>query len=265
MPVAQLGGHKISKLIIGGNPISGNSHYSEELSRKMLDYCSEENVIELLRISEENGINTWQARGDRHIMRILHYYRLRGGKINWIGQTASELRDIPANINEIAKSGAAGIYHHGSKTDEYWESGQIDKVNEMLKVIRDAGVLVGMASHITEPMEYAEEKGWDIDFYMASFYDVNKNKSRSDYRIGKFSEVDSFDDADRERMSKFIRQTDKTCFTYKILGAGRKCDSEESIKAAFKYALKKFVEILTFNNKINIIRKPILMVFLFPV
>ena len=39
-------------------------------------------------------------------------------------------------------------------------------------------------------------------------------------------------------MLKFVRQTDKICLVYKILGAGRKCDSKESIKAAFHYALK---------------------------
>ncbi len=238
MPTIQFGNYKISKLIMGGNPISGNSHFSEDLNRKMLDYCSEENVINLLKICEENEINIWQSRGDRHIMRILHYHRLRGGKINWIGQTASELADIPANIREMASHGAIAVYHHGTKTDECWEKGEIDKVNDMLKVMRDAGILVGMGSHKPEPLEYAEEKGWDVDFFMLSLYDVYKKKSYSRYKIGKFYDNDFFNDADRERMLKFIRQTDKICLAYKILGAGRKCNTKDSIKNAFEYALK---------------------------
>jgi len=242
MPTIQLGEYEVSKLIIGGNPISGNSHFSEEMNQKMVDYCSEENILNLLKICEDNGINTWQARGDRHIMRLLHYYRLKGGKINWIAQTASELADIPSNIKELAASGVIAVYHHGSKTDEYWENGQIDKVNEMLKVIRDTGVLVGMGSHIPEALEYAEEKGWDIDFYMASFYDVNKKRSRSDYRIGEFINEHYFDDEDKDRMCRFIRQTDKVCLAFKILAASRKCKSEETKKNAFEYALRNIKE-----------------------
>jgi len=242
MPTVQLGEYKVSKLIIGGNPISGNSHFSEEMSKEMIDYCSEENIHNLLKICEDNGINTWQARGDRHIMRLLHYYRLKGGKINWIAQTASELVDILSNIKELAASGAIAVYHHGSRTDEYWENGQIDKVSEMLKVIRDTGILVGMGSHIPEVFEYAEEKGWDIDFYMAGFYDVNKNKSRSDYRIGTFVDKYSFEDEDRDRMCKFIRQTDKVCLAFKILAAYRKCESEETKRDAFEYALRNIKE-----------------------
>ena len=39
-------------------------------------------------------------------------------------------------------------------------------------------------------------------------------------------------------MCNFIRQTDKVCLAFKILGAGRKCEIEETRRAAFEYALK---------------------------
>jgi len=238
MPMIQFGKYKISKLMVGGNPISGNSHVSSEVSQSMLDYFSEENVINLLRLCEENGINTWQSRGDRHIMRLLRVHRDEGGKLYWIVQTASEMADIPKNIKTIASNGAIGIYHHGSKTDEYWKNGQIDKVNEMLKVMRDTGVMVGLGSHIPEALEYAEEKGWDIDFYMACFYNPLKKRGQIDEKTGKPFRGEYYGDEDRDRMCKFIRQTDKICFGYKILAASRKCQTPESTKKAFEYALK---------------------------
>ncbi len=238
MPKIQFGKYKISKLIVGGNPISGNSHFSSELSRNMLDYFSEENVLELLSMSEKHGINTWQSRADRHIMRLLSAHRNEGGKLNWIAQTASEMNSIPGNIKNAAKNGAIAVYHHGSQTDKFWHAGQIDKVNDMLKVMRDTGVMVGMGSHIPEALEYAEEKGWDIDFYMNCFYHPLKKRGKIDEKTGKPFVGEYYGDEDRDKMCRFIRQTDKICLGFKILAAGRKCTTKETTKKAFEYALK---------------------------
>ncbi len=238
MPMIQFGKYKVSKLIVGGNPISGNSHFSSQRSRAMLDYFSEENVLELLSLCEKGGINTWQSRADRHIMGLFRSHRNKGGKLHWIAQTASEMANIPGNIRKAANAGAIGIYHHGSQTDKYWHSGQIDKVNEMLKVMRDTGVVVGMASHFPEPLEYAEEKGWDLDFYLNCFYHPKKMEGKIDEKTGKPFKGEYYGDEDRERMCKFIRQTDKLCFGYKIVAAGRKCSTKESTKKAFEFALK---------------------------
>jgi len=167
---------------------------------------------------EENGINTWLSRGDRHIMHLLADYRNEGGKLHWIGQTqtAAKIASIPMNIRTIAADGAIAIFLHGSQTDRWWKSGEIDKVNEMLKVISDTGVMVGMASHIPETLYYAEEKGWDLDFYMVALQG----------------------DENRDKQCKFIRQTDKICLAYKILHAGRRCKTQESTKEAFEYTIK---------------------------
>lgn len=238
MPMIQFGKYKISKLIVGGNPISGNSHVSDEMDQSMLDYSSEENVLNLLRMCEERGINVWQARGDRHIIRLLRAHINKGGNLHWIAQTASELVDIPRNIKDIAKTGAIGTYHHGTKTDELWNNGKIDEVNKMLKVIRDTGVMVGMGSHIPEALEYAEEKNWDLDFYMACFYNPLKKKGQVDEKTGKQFQGEYYGDEDRERMCKFIKQTNKICFGFKILAASRKCATPESTKEAFEFALK---------------------------
>src|SRR5512140_3784592 len=98
MPRVRIGKHEFSRLMVGGNPVSGNSHQSGPLDRQMRDYFSAENVKKMLGACEQAGINTWQSRADRHIMRLLNEYRVEGGKIQWLAQTASELADIPRNI-----------------------------------------------------------------------------------------------------------------------------------------------------------------------
>ena len=76
LPAVKLGPHTLSRLIVGGNPVSGNSHTSDGMGRDMRDYFTAANIKKLLRDCEQAGINTWQSRGDRHIQRILNEYRL---------------------------------------------------------------------------------------------------------------------------------------------------------------------------------------------
>ena len=105
IPLVDFGPHRVSRLIVGGNPVSGFSHVSGELSREMVDYFTAANVLKLLRDCESAGINTWQSRGDKHIRRLLHEYRLAGGRLQWIAQTASEYADIPKHIRQLPPTG----------------------------------------------------------------------------------------------------------------------------------------------------------------
>jgi hypothetical protein len=224
LPLVPFGPHRLSRLIVGGNPVSGNSHVSAALSREMRDYFTAANVKAMLRRSEECGINTWQSRGDRHILRLLNEYRLEGGRIQWIAQTASELADIPRHVRELASAGAIGVYHHGSATDKYWDAGKIDRVRDLLKVMRDAGVRVGLGTHIPEVIDYVESKDWDVDYYMTCLYNLS--------RPGQ----EQFREPDRELMLDRVRRTRRQCLLFKIYGAGRRCGSPEQMRAALREA-----------------------------
>ena len=240
LPQVTIGKHSFSRLIVGGNPISGNSHQSEEASREMENYFTAENTKRLLRNCEAAGINTWLARGDKHIVRLLNEYRLEGGRIQWIAQTASELASIPGNIRNIAAAGAVGIYHHGTQTDRYWKQGKIDETREMLKVMRQAGVLVGLATHIPEVIDYAESKGWDLDYYMTCLYNLSRSDEEASRLAGRAVKDEFFWDPDREQMLRRVKQTSKPCLIFKVYGSGRKCASPGDMLAAlrltFQYA-----------------------------
>jgi hypothetical protein len=236
MPTVRIGAHRISRLIVGGNPVSGNSHVSGKMSQEMMDYFTAANVRKLLRDSEKAGINTWQSRGDRHILRLLHEYRLEGGQIQWIGQTASELRDIPRNIQKMAAAGAIGVYHHGSQTDRFWAAGKIEQAREMLKVMRQAGVLVGLGTHIPEVIDYIESKDWDLDFYMTCLYNLSRSKKEKDRLVGGKAPRELFWDPDRAQMLNRVRQTSKPCLIFKVYGASRHCDSRDRMRKALQLA-----------------------------
>ena len=234
VPLVDFGPHKVSRLIVGGNPISGFSHVSGELSRDMVDYFTTANVVKLLRECELAGINTWQSRGDKHVRRLLHEYRLQGGQPQWIAQTASEYADIPKHIRQLAADGAIGIYHHGAQTDRFWRAGKIEEAREMLKVMRQVGVRVGLGTHIPEVIDYVESKGWDVDFYMTCVYNISRSKEEAARLAGRPVEGELFWKPDRRQMLERVRRTSRQCLIFKVYGASRQCASRGRMAEALR-------------------------------
>ncbi len=238
LPTVKLGPYTISRLIVGGNPVSGNSHTSDGLGREMRDYFTAENVKKMLRNCEQAGINTWQSRGDKHILRLLNEYRLEGGRIQWIAQTASELADIPRHIRELASVKPVGIYHHGSQTDKFWAAGKIEQAREMCKVMRDAGVQVGVGTHIPEVIDYVESKAWDVDFYMTCVYNISRPKEEQEKLAGRKVDDQLFWHPDRETMLARVRKASKPCLIFKVYGASRNCGSPQQMLDALRLATR---------------------------
>jgi hypothetical protein len=230
------GPHQVTRLIVGGNPFSGHSHTSPELNREMIEYYSVANIKAALFEAERAGLNTMQSRADRHIGRMIVEYRQEGGRLQWIAQTASEVADVSANVRYAASLGAIGIYHHGSRTDALWRQGRLDEVRDLLKVVRDLGLQVGLGTHRPEVVAHAEERGWDVDFYMTSLYDPHPAAHPAAVVAG-VAGGEVFADEDRERMLRTIRETPKTCLAFKLLAAGRNSRTPDDLRQAFECVL----------------------------
>ncbi|MFP4105092.1 MAG: hypothetical protein ACLFVU_03285 [Phycisphaerae bacterium] len=230
-------GVRVSRFIIGHNPPAGCSHQSKQVDAEMKAHYHAENVLKLYSEAEQAGVGTFLIRGDYRMLNFLELYRRAGGGMNVISQTASEMHDVFQNIRVLAAAGIPAIYHHGSQTDRFWREGRIDETENYLKCMRDCGVAVGLATHQPEIIEYAEEKGWDIDFYMACFYNISRRPRHSSLVTGQCSyDREEYLDEDREKMCGIIRRVDKPCLGFKILAAGRNCDTQQDVAAAFEYA-----------------------------
>jgi hypothetical protein len=236
LPTVDFFGHQISRLICGGNPLSGFSHFSSEMDREMVDYYTMPNLMALLDECLNQGINTFQSRGDRHQMRMFHEHKLGGGKIQWIAQTASEFKNIFSNIAEIASYSPIAIYHHGTHVDNSWHEGKIDQVADIVKAIKDKGLPAGIGSHIPEVIEYAEEKGWETDFYMCCFYNLARKYKSAPAEDQDAYAQDKFPAGDPDRMTGVMRGIEKPCIGFKIMAASRNCDAPENTRQAFQYS-----------------------------
>jgi len=236
LPIVRLGDKDVTRLICGGNPVSGISHYSHEMDWDMLRHYTMPRLQQLLDECWRQGINTFQTRGDRHTMRMYLEHRENGGQMQWIAQTASEFADIFANIDRICDFDPIALYHHGTHTDNSWHEGKIDQVQDYLKAIHDHGKLAGLGTHIPEVVAYAEEHGWETDFYMTCFYNLARGYKAAPAVDRDAYEKEQYPDGDPDRMTAMVRQIQKPCLGFKIMAANRKCGSPESVRAAFEYA-----------------------------
>ncbi len=242
LKTVKLGDYEITRLIIGGNPFKGNSHLSNELNEEMIDYFTAENIKKTLFRCEELGINTMQVRADSHMMRLIREYRNEGGKLHWIAQTASEIHPYETNVSTTASWGAIAIYHHGTMTDSLFKAGEYDEIKRRLEVIRRTGKLTGLCSHSPRVIEYAEEHKWDVDFYMLSLYNLSKIDRVSSDMSGKPNIGEPFDEEDRELAYKTIKAINKPFLVFKVLGAGRRCQSSETVEAALTETFRNIKE-----------------------
>lgn len=236
LPTVDLAGPRVSRLICGGNPLSGFSHFSKEMDWEMVEYYTAPRILALLEECQAQGIDTFQSRGDRHQMRIYLEHRLSGGRMQWIAQTASEFADIRANIDEILRYEPIAIYHHGTHVDNCWHTGRIDEVADIVKAIKDRGLPAGIGSHIPEVIEYAEEKGWETDFYMCCLYNLARQYKSAPATDREAYARDKFPAGDPDRMMRTVRGVPKPCIAFKVMAASRNCATPASTKAALARA-----------------------------
>lgn len=235
LPTVRWGKYEISRVLVGHNPIKGMSHFSPELDREMKEYFDDGDARAkaMLRRCEQLGINTCQMGGEK-IEQILRGHYAEGGQLQWIATFYSKPGEGKEELARILKMRPKpiGAQHWGDTTDRLMRNGQIERARDTLKMLRDAGLLVGLCSHNHEVIDYVENKGWDVDFYQCSFY-----RSVDSLKPARRGEI--FEEEARQSMARTIAQVSKPCLAYKVLGANRHCGTPADVEAALRFALTK--------------------------
>jgi hypothetical protein len=163
--------------------------------------------------------------------------REEGGKMQFISLCAPDEVGDKAAFAKVLELEPMGIAFHGEVTDVMWRNGEIDKIPETLKKIRDAGVLVGLSTHNPAVIQYTEENGWDVDFYMGCVYRKSRNHEELKEIMSEAPIGEIYLPSDVPKMCETISKASKTCLAFKILAAGRTCDSPEQVRKAFEFVL----------------------------
>jgi hypothetical protein len=239
MPTIQLGPHRVSRLILGSNPMLGYSHSSGLLSRLMMDYFTLENMGGLLDRCLALGVNTWQTSAHEKVDKALESLRNRGQDIQWIFLANSpHLDDVKALGEVIRRNKPMAIVHHGQVSDRLWREGGIEKAHDFVKRVQDLGVMGGLSSHNPDVIRHAESAGWKPDFYMTSFHHVSRSRDEVKAQLNEAPMGEVFLPSDPPRMCEAIREVKRPCLAFKILAAGRNCDRPEQVASSFEFAFR---------------------------
>jgi hypothetical protein len=237
MPTVKLGKYRVSRLIAGGNPINGGSHLSQMVNNSMREYFTDQRKQEFLSRCQAEGINTFQA-SHKHNYEMWEIFRKKHGNMQYFSLSSANNKQVTPEI--AAKMGFIGLAHHGEMTDRLFKTGKIEQVREFLKKVRDAGLCVGLSTHMPDVVDHVEDKGWDLDFFMTCVYE--RHRSADDLRklLGHvpIPVKEVYLEEDPPRMYKMIKATKKTCFAFKILAAGRLCRKKKDVAKAFEATFK---------------------------
>jgi len=225
IPMGKIGNLNISRLISGGNLISGWSHARDLIyvHHLMRHYNTDEKVMETLELLEEQGVNTIIADPSERPYRIFpKYWNERGGKIQWIAEGHPDVKDLKTDIKKSLDYGASAIYIQGVIGDKWLRSGHLDLLGDCVEIIKSNGVPAGIGAHMLDVIVESERRKYNADFYVKTLHSRNYWSAR---RPGQNLDVvdngtDNYWSMTPEKTIEFMKKVDKPWIAFKILAAG---------------------------------------------
>ena len=235
MPRGKIGKLSVSRLISGGNLISGwahsrDLHYVPELMRA---YNTEAKVLETLGVLEEQGVNTIIADPRKKPMSVFAEHWKRGGKIQWIAEGHPGLDDWKSDIKASIDFGASAVYVQGVIGDQWLHQGRLELLGQCVDYIKSRGVPAGIGAHELEVIVQAEKQKFGAEFYVKT---LHHQKYWSGQRPDQVQPVvdnpaDNYWETDPEKTIRFMQEVEKPWIAFKVLAAGA-----ISPQSGFQYA-----------------------------
>lgn len=239
MPGGKIGNVNISRIICGGNLISGYAHSRDliYLSSLLKKYFSDERIIETWEICEQQGINTMICYPeDKHAIEVYEKYRARGGKIQYLAQVAPPKEDLKTCVKHAVDNGASGVFLVGNQGDSWTREGAVGRIGELISIIKDHKLISGVAGHeLRTPME-VEKAGIEPDFYMKTLHSNNYWSKRQPGQMKEVIDnygIDNYWCLDPDATINFMKTCKRAWLAYKVLAAGA-IEPREGFRHAFE-------------------------------
>lgn len=168
-PTFDVEGVEIPKALIGINSLLGYSHTSKgrdawirryyNTPRKIAEvfaFCIEKGMCGLLGPIEQRLVDAVKAAQD-----------MTGRQMLFVCTTIGSPEETPKQLKMVEGLNAPICCLHGGWLDR-WSivNGKFEKLEDQLKMIRDAGMIPGTACHDSERMMLAEQLGYDLQLFI---------------------------------------------------------------------------------------------------
>ena len=239
LPLGKIGKVQLSRILCGGNLISGYAHsrdliYVSDLLRA---YFTPDKIMETWAQCEQHGINTMLCGSDdKSGVEIYRKYRAQGGKIQLIAQLAPQKDKISDCIKNAVDIGAVGIALVGNFGDAWTRENSVEKIGEFVTVGKSQGVIVGVNGHELRTVMSVEKTGIKPDFYMKTLHPSNYWSARRPDQLKEVIDnygIDNYWCMDPGGTVRFMQELERPWIAFKVLAAGA-----IHPKAGFKYAFE---------------------------
>ena len=225
LPAGKIGKLTVSRLLSGGNLISGwahsrDLHYVPSLMRH---YNTPEKVLTTLQLLEEHGVNAIIADPRKNVKDIFtRYWKERGGKIQWIAEGHPDAEDWKTDLQESVDFGAAAIYVQGVKGDQFYKAGKVELLGKCVEFIKTQGLPGGLGAHKLEVIIESEKQNFGADFYVKTLHRTDYWSARRPDQEADVVDntTDNYWDLDPQRTIAFMREVQKPWIAFKVLAAG---------------------------------------------
>ena len=238
LPTGKIGNLTLSRLISGGNLISGwaharDLHYVPSLMRA---YNTPAKVLDTLELLEQHGVNAIIADPRKNVMDVFaRYWKERGGRIQWIAEGHPGVDDWKTNIQKSIEFGAKAVYVQGVIGDRWLKEGHLELLGQCVQFIKSRGVPGGIGAHQIEVVVESEKRGFNPDFYVKTCHHAKYWSSRRpDQTLMVIDNPsDNYWDMEPERTVRVMSEVEKPWIAFKILAAGAIPPA-----SGFRYALE---------------------------
>ena len=172
-PKTNIGGIELSRLLIGSNPFGGFSHFSAARSAWLKRYFTVERIVEVLEACSARGLNGFVSGVVRKFSDALKMHEDKTGrKLHWIctpgGGGADMGETIEDQIDWCAKRGVDYILPHPSWSDVRLvpERNEIIGFDDIIKRVRDHGMIPGVSTHRPETITVCDKRPYDVETYI---------------------------------------------------------------------------------------------------
>lgn len=230
MPFGMIGNLKISRLMLGGNLVSGYMHARDlkYVNRLFRAYVDEEKILETFKLAEENGINTVFESGAALVRK---YNKERGGHMQIIPSIHPELNQDDQKLKDEIKgqvdAGVPALYVWGVAADNLVKAGAVDQIVRAVEFIKAQGIPAGVGGHSLQVPIACEKAQVPCDFYVKTLHaddypSATPKELRKEYiwLDGGKGWYDNMWCIDPQETIEFMQTVTKPWVAFKVLAAG---------------------------------------------
>ena len=183
-PRTIVGGLSVSRMVIGTNWFRGFSHTTRAKDELILQLCDRKQIADILTVFFRNGIDTLIARYESNPMldAVRDAEQHTGRKAVLIStpsfptgpdtpEKGFDLEKVAEILDRQATFDVSIVLPHQCTTDAMLDrcTRRIRRIEPVLRMIRERGMIPGFSTHMPETIIYADESGLDVETYLSIF------------------------------------------------------------------------------------------------